>query len=56
VTKGPAIETTGLLAVLFPDKFTASGGAAFQKEAADIFSQMSVMDDCAIARAFPACA
>ena len=53
ITKGPAIETTGLLAVLFPDKFTAAGGQAFQKEAADIFGQMSVMDDCAIARQFP---
>jgi hydrogenase maturation factor len=53
ITKGPAVETTGLLAVLFPDKFTAAGGAAFQKEAADIFSQMSVMDDCVIAREFP---
>jgi len=53
VTKGPAIETTGLLAVLFPDKFTAAGGAAFQQEAAGVFDQMSVMDDCAIARQFP---
>ena len=52
VTKGPAVETTGLLAVLFPDKFTAAGGPAFQKEAAAVFSQMSVMDDCVIAREF----
>lgn len=53
ITKGPAIETTGLLAVLFPDKFTGNGGPGFQREAADVFSQMSVMDDCAIARQFP---
>ncbi len=53
ITKGPAIETTGLLAVLFPQKFIEAGGKAFQKEAADIFAQMSVMDDCAIAREFP---
>lgn len=52
ITKGPAVETTGLLAVLFPQKFIAAGGAAFQKEAADVFYQMSVMDDCAIARQF----
>jgi hydrogenase expression/formation protein HypE len=52
ITKGPAIETTGLLAVLFPEKFIEAGGAAFQKEAADVFFQMSVMDDCAIAREF----
>jgi hydrogenase maturation factor len=52
VTKGPAIETTGLLAALFPEKFVAAGGAAFQKEAAAVFSQMSVMEDCAVARKF----
>jgi hydrogenase maturation factor len=52
ITKGPAIETTGLLAVLFPEKFIAAGGAAFQKEAAAVFSQMTVMEDCAVARRF----
>ncbi|HVN67372.1 MAG TPA: AIR synthase family protein [Candidatus Sulfotelmatobacter sp.] len=52
ITKGPAVETTGLLAVLFPDKFIAAGGEKFQQEAADIFYQMSVMDDCLIARRF----
>lgn len=53
LTKGPAIETTGLLAVLFPKKFIEAGGSDFQKEAAGIFEQMSVMDDCAVARQFP---
>ena len=53
ITKGPAIETTGLLAISFPDKFIKAGGAEFQKEAEDVFYQMSVMDDCAIAREFP---
>lgn len=52
ITKGPAIETTGLLAVLFPQKFIEAGGATFQKQAANIFYQMSVMDDCAIARRY----
>ncbi|MBM4143719.1 MAG: hypothetical protein FJ225_09050 [Lentisphaerae bacterium] len=52
VTKGPAVETTGLLAVLFPERFTAAGGEAFQKEAAAVFSQMTVMEDCAVARKF----
>ncbi|OGD13328.1 MAG: hypothetical protein A2W20_03045 [Candidatus Aminicenantes bacterium RBG_16_66_30] len=52
ITKGPAIETTGLLAVLFPEKFIAAGGVAFQKEAAAVFSRMTVMEDCAIARKF----
>ncbi len=53
ITKGPAIETTGLLAVLFPNKFIKAGGAEFQKEAADIFFQMTVIEDCGIAREFP---
>lgn len=53
VTKGPAIETTGLLAVLFPGQFVKAGGRKFQREAAAVFGQMSVMDDCAIARRFP---
>lgn len=52
VTKGPAVEATGLLAVLFPERFVAAGGEAFQKEAAAVFSRMSVMDDCAVARRF----
>lgn len=52
ITKGPAVETTGLLAVTFADKFIQAGGKVFQKEAEDIFYQMSVMDDCAIAREF----
>jgi len=52
ITKGPAIETTGLLAVLFPEKFIEAGGEKFQREAAGIFYQMSVLDECAIARTF----
>jgi hydrogenase expression/formation protein HypE len=52
ITKGPAIETTGLLAALFPDKFIKAGGKSFQKEASEVFKQMSVMDDCVIARKF----
>ena len=53
VTKGPAVEMTGLLAVCFPQKFIDEGGPSFQKEAEEVFSQMSVLDDCAIARRFP---
>ncbi len=52
ITKGPAVEATGLLAVAFPQYFVKEGGAEFQKEAEDIFYQMSVLDDCAIAREF----
>jgi hydrogenase maturation factor len=53
ITKGAAVEATGLLAVSFPDHFVKAGGVSFQKEAEDIFYQMSVLDDCAIARQFP---
>ncbi|HTY13345.1 MAG TPA: AIR synthase family protein [Candidatus Omnitrophota bacterium] len=52
ITKGPAVETTGLLAISFPGKFESAFGKEFQKKAEDIFFQMSVMDDCAIARRF----
>lgn len=52
ITKGAAIEATGLLAVSFPQEFIEAGGKEFQKEAEDVFYQMSVMDDCAIAREF----
>ncbi len=53
ITKGPAIEATGLLAVLFPGKFVSAGGEDFQRDAAGVFEQMSVLDDCIIAREFP---
>lgn len=52
ITKGPAIETTGLLAISFPEKFKTAFGADFQRKAEDVFFQMSVLDDCAIAREF----
>ncbi len=53
ITKGPAIETTGLLAVSFAEMFKEAGGNEFQREAEDMFYQMSVLDDCSIAREFP---
>ncbi len=52
ITKGAAIEATGLLAVGFPDHFIKAGGDEFRKEAEDVFYMMSVMDDCIIARKF----
>ncbi|RJR29395.1 MAG: AIR synthase [Candidatus Latescibacterota bacterium] len=52
ITKGPAVEATGLLAVLFKERFVEAGGPAFQREAETMFYQMSVLDDCAIARRF----
>ena len=32
ITKGPAIETTGLLAALFPEDFVKAGGKAFRND------------------------
>lgn len=52
ITKGPAIETTGLLSVLFPERFVEAGGEEFQRQAAAVFDQMSVIGDCAVARTF----
>ena len=52
ITKGAAVEATGLLAVGFPKHFIDAGGEEFRKEAEDIFYKMSVMDDCIIARRF----
>lgn len=45
ITKGAAIEATGLFAVTFPDRIAAVYGADFAKHAEDIFWQMSVVDD-----------
>ena len=53
ITKGPAVETTGLLAISFPDRLKAAFGADFQRRAEAIFYQMSVLEDCAVARRFP---
>lgn len=53
ITKGPAIETTGLLAATFPEYFRSRGGAGLQQQAEDMFFQMSVVEDAAIARTVP---
>jgi hydrogenase maturation factor len=45
ITKGPAIEASGLFAVTFPQKVAAEYGAAFAKEAEDLFWQMSVVEN-----------
>lgn len=49
VTKGAAIETTGLFAVTFTDKIAAAYGREFAEKAEDIFFQMSVVEDCLVA-------
>jgi hydrogenase maturation factor len=45
VTKGAAIEAAGLFAVTFPEMIEERHGAAFARRAADLFWQMSVVDD-----------
>jgi len=53
ITKGPAIEATGLLTVTFPEYFASRGGADYQRRAENLFYQMSVLDDAAAARTVP---
>jgi hydrogenase maturation factor len=45
VTKGAAVEAAGLFAVTFPDRLAARHGEAFARKAADVFWQMSVVED-----------
>jgi hydrogenase maturation factor len=45
ITKGAAIEASGLFAVTFPQRTAAAYGETFAREAEDLFWQMSVVDD-----------
>ena len=45
VTKGAAIEATGLFGVTFPDRIAASLGGEIAQAAQDLFFQMSVVQD-----------
>ncbi len=45
ITKGAAIEASGLFAVTFGDKIASVFGEAFAREAQDIFYEMSVVED-----------
>jgi hydrogenase maturation factor len=49
ISKGPAIETTGLMSAYFPQVLEAEYGKAFVKRAQDVFYQMSTVSDAAIA-------
>jgi hydrogenase expression/formation protein HypE len=51
VTKGPAIEATGLMAAYFPQYLEKRYGAAARKESQDVYYQMSVVKDAGIAAA-----
>jgi len=45
VTKGPAIETTGLFAAYFPRRLEARYGRSFVRRAQDVYYQMSTVKD-----------
>ncbi|MDD5281267.1 MAG: AIR synthase family protein [Candidatus Omnitrophica bacterium] len=49
ISKGPAIEATGLLSAYFPEFIQAKYGASFLKRAQNIFYQMSTVKDASIA-------
>jgi hydrogenase maturation factor len=46
ITKGAAIEASGLFAVTFPDKVAGAYGGDFAREAERLFYQMTVVKDC----------
>ncbi len=48
ITKGPAVETTGLMSVQFPEFIDEVHGKAATAEAQEVFYQMSVVRDAAI--------
>jgi len=48
ITKGPAVETTGLMSVQFPEFIEERYGARAVEEAQGVFYQMSVVRDAAI--------
>ncbi|HMC82622.1 MAG TPA: AIR synthase family protein [Candidatus Polarisedimenticolia bacterium] len=51
MTKGPAIEATGLFGVTFADQIGKALGPETAREAAKLFEQMTVVKDCRIAAA-----
>ena len=51
VTKGPAIEATGLFGVTFPGRIEQALGAEAARQAAGMFHRMSVVLDCKTASA-----
>lgn len=48
ISKGPAIETTGLMAAYFPEFLEEKYGRAFVKKAQDVYYQMSTVKDALI--------
>ncbi len=48
ITKGPAVETTGLMSVQFPEFIDEALGHEATKKAQEVFYQMSVVKDAAV--------
>ncbi len=51
ISKGPAIEATGLMAAYFPGPLEARYGKTFVKKAQDVYYQMSTIKDAGVAAA-----
>ena len=49
ITKGPAIEASGIFATMFPDRLEKEFGKDFSQKAQQLFYKMSVVDDAQIA-------
>ncbi|MCX5693720.1 MAG: AIR synthase family protein [Candidatus Omnitrophica bacterium] len=49
ISKGPAIETTGLMSAYFPEFLEAKYGKSFVQRAQNVFYQMSTVKDASIA-------
>ena len=45
ITKGPAIEATGIFATMFPDLLGQEFGPRFSRKAQEVFYKMSVVED-----------
>lgn len=45
ITKGPAIEATGIFAVMFPETIEKNFGLEFRLKAEEVFYKMSVVED-----------
>ena len=45
ITKGPAVEATGIFAAMFPDRIERRFGPGVRKQAEDVFFKMSVVED-----------
>jgi hydrogenase expression/formation protein HypE len=45
ITKGPAIEASGIFATMFPDRLEKEFGPDFSRRAQEIFFKMSVVED-----------